>query len=100
MAGLAGTTDSIGIGTDMSLGSYPPHEHDPWGEPDYPVPSEEYGRKVTPDVGSRLRYVEGFADYAEVVSLAERLLARGYREEDVRKILGENYLRLFERVWG
>lgn len=99
VAGLTGGTDHIGIGTDMSLGSYPAHEHDPWGEPVYPNPSAEYGRKISDDIRSALRYVEGFDDYAQVVSLAERLKARGYKEEDVRKILGENYLRLFDQIW-
>jgi microsomal dipeptidase-like Zn-dependent dipeptidase len=28
------------------------------------------------------------------------MLARGYSEADVSKILGENYLRIFEAVWG
>ncbi len=27
------------------------------------------------------------------------LLARGYPEADVRKIMGENWLRLFREVW-
>ena len=28
-------SDVIGIGTDFSLGTYPPHPPDPWGAPDY-----------------------------------------------------------------
>jgi membrane dipeptidase len=99
VASLAGGTGHIGIGTDMSLGTYPAHEHDPWGEPDYPSPTVEYGRVVTPDIRSPLRQVEGFDDYPQVVDLADRLLARGYTEEDVRRILGENYLRVFDQVW-
>jgi membrane dipeptidase len=43
--------------------------------------------------------VEGFDDYPQVVDVANRLLARGYSEEDVSGILGGNYLRLFEQVW-
>jgi membrane dipeptidase len=97
---LTGSSRHVGIGTDMSLGSYPPHWHDPWGEPDYGDPSEAYGRAITPDPRSPLRMVEGFDDYSQVPAVADRLLARGYTDADVRGILGENYLRLFERVWG
>ncbi|MCC7425397.1 MAG: membrane dipeptidase [Alphaproteobacteria bacterium] len=32
--------------------------------------------------------------------ITERLLARGWREADLRKLLGGNFLRLFEKVWG
>ena len=32
--------------------------------------------------------------------LAQGLLDRGYSAENVRKILGENWMRLFRRVWG
>jgi membrane dipeptidase len=31
--------------------------------------------------------------------LAEALLRRGWTEADVRKLLGENFLRLFQEVW-
>lgn len=99
VAQLAGSADHIGIGTDMSLGTYPDHWHDPWGEGDYPNISEEYGRRVTPDIRSPRRSLDGFSDYAEIVNVAERLQARGYGDGDVRKILGENYLRLFDQVW-
>jgi membrane dipeptidase len=96
---LGGTT-GIGLATDMSLGTYPTHEADPWGEPDYPNIAEEYGRHVTPDQRSHRRALDGFHDYPQVVDLANRLLGRGFAEGDVRGILGENYLRLFGRVWN
>ena len=99
VANLVSSTDHIGIGTDMSLGTYPEHWHDPWGEPDYPNPSAEYGRKITPDIRSERRYVDGFDDYAQIGAVVERLEKRGYKEKDVRKILGENYVRLFDQVW-
>ncbi len=99
VASLCGNTDHMGIGTDASLGTYPDHWHDPWGEPSYGNVAEEYGRVVTADIRSGHRQVEGFSDYAEVEHFIDRMLARRYGEDDVRKILGENYLRLFERVW-
>ena len=96
---LTGGTDHVGIGTDASLGTYPDHWHDPWGEPDYGNPFQEYGTAVTADVRSPARQVEGFSDYAEVVNFIDRMLARGYSEGDVGKVLGENMLRVFEQVW-
>lgn len=100
VANLVGDTDHIGIGTDMSLGTYPDHWHDPWGEPEYPDVSGAYSKHVSADVRSPLRALNGFSNYPEVVNFAERLLARGYSNDDVHKILGENYLRVFEEVWG
>ncbi len=100
VAHLTGSTDHLGIGTDMSLGTYPDHEHDPWGEPDYPDVAGRYGQLITPDVRSPRRALDGFSNYAEIVNLIDRLGARGYGDDDIRKILGGNYLRVFERVWG
>jgi membrane dipeptidase len=99
VAQLAGDADHIGIGTDMSLGSYPPHETDPWGEPAYLPVAEDYGRDVTPDIRSPRRSLDGFSDYPEILNVASRLLARGYTDAQVHGILGENYLRLFSVVW-
>jgi membrane dipeptidase len=99
VASLTGSADAIGIGTDMSLGSYPLREEDPWGAPDYGKPFAEYGKKVEADPRSRRRNLDGFSDYAEVVGFAEALERRGYSRKDIGKILGENYLRVASQAW-
>jgi len=35
-----------------------------------------------------------------LLELTKKLLRRGYREDDVKKILGMNWLRVFRDVWG
>ena len=45
------------------------------------------------------RHLHGFSGPLEFVNVAEGLLRRGYGEDDVRKILGGNWLRLFGEVW-
>ncbi|WP_457664017.1 membrane dipeptidase [Sinorhizobium medicae] len=35
-----------------------------------------------------------------LLNLTKELIHRGYREDDVRKILGLNWLRVFRDVWG
>ena len=84
----------------MSLGTYPDHEHDPWCEPEYPDVTGTYGRLNTPDVRSPPRAVARFDTYAGVLTFVELLTARGYAEDDIRNILGENYLRVFEEAWA
>jgi membrane dipeptidase len=46
------------------------------------------------------RYPEGIETPRTLPNLTARLLKRGYGEADVRKILGENWLRLMRLVWG
>ncbi len=99
VAQMLGGTDNIGLSTDMSIGTYPEHESDPWGSPTYPNITEAYDRYVTADFRSPQRNLDGFSDYAEVINLAEGFLARGYTEEDVKKFLGGNFMRVFEEVW-
>jgi microsomal dipeptidase-like Zn-dependent dipeptidase len=43
--------------------------------------------------------VEGFESPAEFPRVTEGLLSRGYAPEEVKKIVGGNWLRLFEKVW-
>ncbi len=42
----------------------------------------------------------GMEDCSKLPSITEELLLRGHSEDDVRKVLGENVLRLMERVIG
>ena len=43
--------------------------------------------------------VEGFESAAEFPRVTEGLLARGYSPEEVKKIVGGNWLRLYEKGW-
>jgi len=100
LAQLLGSTDHIGIGTDFCLGTYPEHPHDPWGHINYFEPVErDYHKHIAKGPTSPLLYPQGFSTYREILNLIEGLRQRGYGEDDVRKILGENYLRVFEQVW-
>ncbi len=96
---LLGSADNVGISTDMSIGTYPDLERNPWGEPILQDASESYDEHVTADIRSPRRNVNGFSNYAEVVNVIDRLERRGYKDSDIRKILGGNFLRVFTQVW-
>ncbi len=46
------------------------------------------------------RYPKGIDTPKSLPNLTARLLERGYGEDDVRKIVGGNWLRVFRAVWG
>jgi membrane dipeptidase len=56
-----------------------------WG-PSYPKPP--------------YHYPEGIETPQTLPNLTRRLLQRGYAETDIRRILGENWLRVMRHVWG
>jgi membrane dipeptidase len=99
VAQLLGSTENIGVGTDMSLGTYPDDTNDPWGEPTYKDVTSVYDKSISSNVRSPLRMVDGFSQYAEVLNFVDRLKKRSFGEKDVRQILGENFLRVFKEVW-
>jgi membrane dipeptidase len=47
-----------------------------------------------------LRYATEINRADKVPNLTVELLRRGYREDDVRKVLGLNWYRVFSQVWG
>ncbi|MFO8173472.1 MAG: membrane dipeptidase [Longimicrobiales bacterium] len=96
---MAGNMNHVAISTDMSIGTYPDHVHDPFGAPGYPDITAQYDQHVTDDFRSPMRQVEGFGDYADIVQVAEGLSDWGYSDEDVNKILAENFLRVCDEVW-
>jgi membrane dipeptidase len=53
--------------------------------------SDYYGLEFAPT---------GLEDISKVPALTEALVTRGHSDEVVLKFLGENYLRVFEAVWG
>jgi membrane dipeptidase len=45
-------------------------------------------------------YPAGIEDPRGLPNLTARLLERGFSEDDARKVLGENWLRVYRAVWG
>jgi membrane dipeptidase len=44
-------------------------------------------------------YPEGLSRYTDLDNLTAGLVARGYSDEAIRKIMGGNLLRVFEEAW-
>jgi membrane dipeptidase len=90
---LAGI-DHVAIGTDFCHGRSP--EWFAWAF------STSHGRRLPeslPEIPHPHRQLIGFEDARRFVDLCGALLDRGYSEADVRKVLGENWLRLFSETW-
>lgn len=98
LADLLGSTDNIGIGTDFSLGSYPPHQHDRHG-PHYKTVMTEMNKYVTSYWRAPERFVAGFEWYPQVLDVYAGLRERGYSDGDIGGIAGGNFLRVFAKVW-
>ena len=50
-----------------------------------------------PDFDGANDFPEGARDVSMLPNITYELLKRGYSEQDIRKILGENFLRVFSR---
>jgi len=44
--------------------------------------------------------VKDFETIIELPKVTQGLLNRGWSAADVRKVLGENWLRVYEKAWG
>lgn len=91
IADLAGTVDNITLGPNFSgfdtLTPMRREKRPGWIEGVY------YGVRESD-------FVEGPDRVAKLPLVTEALLGRGYSEEDTKKILGGNFLRLYRRVLG
>ncbi|MEI8599123.1 dipeptidase [Vibrio sp. M60_M31a] len=83
--------DQIGIGTDFT------HGH---GQPffEWLTHDKGYARRLT-NFGEIIN-PEGIRTLGEFPNLTEALLRHGFSETQVRKIMGENWLRVLGEVWG
>lgn len=45
-------------------------------------------------------YVNGFENISELPNVTQGLLQRGWSMPEIHKVLGEKWLRVYEKVWG
>jgi membrane dipeptidase len=87
--------DHVAIGTDFCM-----EQSRPWFEwlfaSQGKIPAPEGSVAFTPEP---YRHLKNFESPADWVNVAEGLTARNYSDADSRKVLGENWLRLFGQVW-
>jgi membrane dipeptidase len=73
------------------------------GQPDPDFAARAYFRRPHPPGlvphGWPWPYPEGIASVDDYPNVTEGLVRRGYGENDIRGILGENWLRIFAQVW-
>jgi len=65
-----------------------------------PATLELLGGGGAPSGSTYLLNVIGFDDYLDYPNLTRGLVKRGYSDEQIKGVLGENYLRIFEEVCG
>jgi membrane dipeptidase len=83
--------DAIGIGTDFTQG----HDKDFF---EWLTHDKGYARRLT-NFGKIVNPL-GIRTVGEFPNLTETLLKRGMSERVVRKVMGENWVRVLREVWG
>ncbi len=91
--------DHIGIGIDYYQGQHPVE--------DDAVAMERYETRIAEGHWRRseyppppYKYPVGIETPRTLPRLTEALVQRGFTEEDIRKILGLNWMRVYRAVWG
>jgi len=81
--------DHVGIGLDLVYNRDPAFH--------------ENVKKTYPEVVMSYQwdtiYPEGLENITKLPSITQGLVNRGYSNRDIKKILGTNFLRLFEKIW-
>ena len=78
--------DHIGLGPDFTWGSSGVRRRELFG----PDAMDEQLR----------RFVKGFENISELPNVIQALEHRGWPQEHIQKFLGDNWLRVYEQVWG
>jgi membrane dipeptidase len=82
--------DHVGLGPDFIWGWGDDFVHDASNSITFP-PEALSKRPLT---------TRGFEDISKLPNLVRGLRQRGWSEPDLDKVLGANWLRVYERVWG
>lgn len=87
--------DHVGLGTDTN-----PFETK--GPSDRWYSLEEYGSMYLPHIPPPYeeRYCKGWNSITDIIKVTEALLKHGYSDDNVKKLLGGNFLRLLKDVWS
>lgn len=89
---LAGI-EHVGIGTD-------------WPMPQTKEMAIEFKKLVAPGMGFKpgdgpsTEFVKGLKDYCSFINITRGLIARGYKDEEIVKIIGGNWMRVLKEIWG
>lgn len=91
--------EHVGFGSDLNdhaldVGVTPPGSSLRTYRPDHP---KVFGRGPTDRYDP---YPEGLNRHRRLGTLTRGLVSRGYDDDDIKAILGGNFLTLFERVWN
>jgi len=83
--------DHVGLGPDFIWGWGPNTSIDPEDSAAFPPYSLAKGFQST---------VKDFEDISKLPNLIKGLQGRGWTEDELDKLLGANWLRVYEQVWG
>ena len=92
VADITGSMDNVGVGTDR------------WSRNTLANEFKRVGFERTTKGFFGLfdgdhKHVEGFNYYDEWENFVDRMISKGLSEADIKKILGENFIRIFKQVW-
>lgn len=91
-------TDHISLGIDHYWG-HAPHAsiEDQWAMYNYQIGTGTWDPSTWPK--PPLKHIDGLETPSNTSNLADAFVKRGYKEEDIRKILGGNLIRVFSENW-
>jgi len=91
--------DHVGVSTDSvgTMGAYPIEPPDPDALP-YNAVTGDFDRIAQPP-DSNNRQPADFNGIEDFPWMVQKLIDVGYRDEEIRKLLGENLLRVFAATW-
>lgn len=86
--------DAVGIGTDFT-------QDQDAAFFDYLSHDKGYARRIVPKhPGGTVTMPEGLRRIGDFPNLTAAMERRGWRETRIRKVLGENWLRVLKEIWG